>query len=147
MIHCMQCLGSACMLSLYLYTTIFMVIFEYFPLIRINQLPVSATRWQRGCQICFATFIWRKVTKLLKTQQILKPEGNKAQIWNPHIFINVLMCVPLNLNPIKFYILNLFIEWHNHAIYWVKTAHLLNSSFSFIWFFKFHLLKEIFKWN
>ncbi len=24
---------------------------------RINQLPVYATRWQHGSQICFATFI------------------------------------------------------------------------------------------
>ncbi len=26
--------------------------------IRINQLPLSVTRWQHGNQICFATFIW-----------------------------------------------------------------------------------------
>ncbi len=24
--------------------------------IRINQLPISATRWQHGSQVCFATF-------------------------------------------------------------------------------------------
>ncbi len=34
-----------------------------------NQLPDSAARWQHGSQICFATFILCKITKLLKTQQ------------------------------------------------------------------------------
>ncbi len=33
-------------------------------MIRINHLPVSTTRWQHWSWICFATFIYRKVTKL-----------------------------------------------------------------------------------
>jgi len=39
-----------------------------------NQLTVSAARWQHWSQICFATFIQWKITKLLRTQQLLKPE-------------------------------------------------------------------------
>jgi hypothetical protein len=38
------------------------------------QLPVSATRWLHDSQICFATFIQRNITKLLKTQQPLMLE-------------------------------------------------------------------------
>ncbi len=40
-------------------------------LMRINQLPVSANRWQQGSRICFANFIKQKITKLLITQQQL----------------------------------------------------------------------------
>jgi hypothetical protein len=32
--------------------------------IRINQVPVSATRWQHGSQTCFATFIIMKNDKI-----------------------------------------------------------------------------------
>ncbi len=39
---------------------------------RGNQQPVFAARWQQGSQTCFATFIWWKITRLLKTQQPLK---------------------------------------------------------------------------
>jgi len=28
-----------------------------------NQLPVSASMWQRWSQICFATFTWQKILK------------------------------------------------------------------------------------
>jgi hypothetical protein len=48
------------------------------------QPPVSATRWQHWSQICFATFIWRKITKLLIIQQPLKLEKNK------HRFVGIL---------------------------------------------------------
>jgi hypothetical protein len=44
---------------------------------RENELPVSASRWQHGFQICFATFIKGKITKLLITQQPLKLRKNK----------------------------------------------------------------------
>jgi len=37
--------------------------------IRINQLPVSATRWQHGSQICFATFIQWKSTKFIEVRE------------------------------------------------------------------------------
>ncbi len=37
--------------------------------IRLNQLPVSAARWQHGSQIFLATFIKRKIPELLMTQQ------------------------------------------------------------------------------
>ncbi len=47
------------------------------PIIWINQLPVSATRGQHQSQKCFATLIYWKVKKLLKTQQLLKLEKNK----------------------------------------------------------------------
>jgi hypothetical protein len=43
--------------------------------IRINQLPVYASRCQQGSQIFFADFIVQKITKLLKTQHPLKPEN------------------------------------------------------------------------
>ncbi len=33
---------------------------------RGNQLPTSAIRWQHGSQICFATFIYRKIKKIVK---------------------------------------------------------------------------------
>jgi hypothetical protein len=36
----------------------------------------AAARWQHVSQICFATFIWSKIAKLLKTQQPLKLEQN-----------------------------------------------------------------------
>jgi hypothetical protein len=42
--------------------------------LRITQLSFSATRWKHGYQNCFATFISRKITKLLMTQQPLKLE-------------------------------------------------------------------------
>jgi hypothetical protein len=41
---------------------------------RGNQLPVFAARWQHGSQICFSNFILQNITKLLKTQQQLKLE-------------------------------------------------------------------------
>jgi hypothetical protein len=34
-------------------------------------------------QICFATFIWRKITKLLKTQQQLKLEKISTDLKSP----------------------------------------------------------------
>jgi hypothetical protein len=40
----------------------------------INQLPVSATRWQHGSWICSATFIDGKIKNLLITRQTLKLE-------------------------------------------------------------------------
>jgi hypothetical protein len=40
-------------------------------LIRINQLPISATSLQHRRKICFETFIMTKITKLLKTQKPL----------------------------------------------------------------------------
>jgi hypothetical protein len=42
---------------------------------RENQLPVSAARWQRGFQICFATFNQQKITKLLKKATTTKAGG------------------------------------------------------------------------
>jgi hypothetical protein len=36
--------------------------------VKINQLPVSAGRWQPMFEVYFATFICRKITKLLITQ-------------------------------------------------------------------------------
>jgi len=44
----------------------------YKAVIGIDQLPVPATRWQHGFRICFATFILRKFTKLIITQQPLQ---------------------------------------------------------------------------
>ncbi len=43
-------------------------------LIRINQLPVSVTRWQHGSQIYFVTFIRWKIAYVLITQQTQKLE-------------------------------------------------------------------------
>jgi hypothetical protein len=45
--------------------------------IRINQLPFTAASWQHGSQICFSTFILRKITKLSITRQPLKLDKNK----------------------------------------------------------------------
>jgi len=42
--------------------------------IRINQLPISATGWQHGSQICLATFNLWKVQKCFLTQQPPKQE-------------------------------------------------------------------------
>ena len=39
---------------------------------RENQLPVSATVWQHGTQICFATFVLRNITKLAKNSTTTK---------------------------------------------------------------------------
>jgi hypothetical protein len=44
----------------------------WMPTMRGNHLPVSAARWQHGSQICFETFNWQKITKLLNYQQPLK---------------------------------------------------------------------------
>ncbi len=41
---------------------------------REYHLPVSVGRWQHGSQMCFATYIKQKITKLLETQQPLKLE-------------------------------------------------------------------------
>jgi hypothetical protein len=43
--------------------------------LRANQLPLSASRWQHGFQICLTNFIWWKITKLLITQQPLRLEN------------------------------------------------------------------------
>jgi hypothetical protein len=37
---------------------------RFIELIRKNQLPVSAVRWQVVGQICFAAFIWRKLQRM-----------------------------------------------------------------------------------
>jgi len=39
---------------------------------RVNHLPVSATKWQRGSKICFATFIFVKNHKIAKNSTINK---------------------------------------------------------------------------
>ncbi len=41
-------------------------------LIRNNQLPAFGNRGQYGSQICFATFIWQKITNFLITQHKFK---------------------------------------------------------------------------
>ncbi len=41
-------------------------------LIRLNQLPVFAARWQRGSKIYFPTFLEWQITKLIITQEPLK---------------------------------------------------------------------------
>jgi hypothetical protein len=46
-----------------------------FDTMRVNQLPAAAARWQHGSKICFVTFIYEKITKLLITQQPLKLEN------------------------------------------------------------------------
>ncbi len=48
-----------------------------FSQLEINQLPVSATRWQQGSKICFATFIQWKITTSTTTKV-----REKKQIWN-----------------------------------------------------------------
>ncbi len=54
---------------------------------RGNHLPVSATRWQHWYQICFATLIWWKISKLLITQQPLKQEKKISTYLEPLIFL------------------------------------------------------------
>ncbi len=44
----------------------------------INKLPFSTARWQHGSQICFATFMERKIKKLPITQQPPKLEKISA---------------------------------------------------------------------
>ncbi len=63
----------------------------------IHQLQVSANSWQHQSQICFATFIQCKITKLVITQQPLKLEKKKAQIWNPYDlrFFKIQVCTKL----------------------------------------------------
>ncbi len=48
--------------------------------IRVNQLPVSAARWQPGYQIYLTTFIKRTSTNLPITQQPVKFQKNKHRI-------------------------------------------------------------------
>jgi hypothetical protein len=51
---------------------------------RGNQLPVSATKWQHGSQICFATFILQNITKILKKNSTATKNREKIiNIWNP----------------------------------------------------------------
>jgi hypothetical protein len=49
-------------------------------LTRINQLPLSDTRWLHGSWICFVTFIQCKIKKLPITQQPLKLEKMKTDL-------------------------------------------------------------------
>ncbi len=50
-------------------------------------------RWlQRVSRICFATFICRKITKLIITGQLLKPKKKWAKIWN-HWILEIFKCV------------------------------------------------------
>ncbi len=44
-------------------------------------LPPGGSQ-QHCSQLCFTTFNWQKLTKLLKTQQLLKLEKKQEQIWN-----------------------------------------------------------------
>ncbi len=44
--------------------------------IKINQLLVLAARWKHGSKICLETFLYRKVTKLLTTLELLRAEKN-----------------------------------------------------------------------
>jgi hypothetical protein len=47
----------------------------------INQLPVSAARWQFGSQVCIVPVIFQKISKLFITQQPLKLEKNITLGW------------------------------------------------------------------
>jgi hypothetical protein len=48
-----------------------------------NRLPVSGTGCQTESQKYLQLLFCEKIPKLLKTQQPLKLEKQKAQIWNP----------------------------------------------------------------
>ncbi len=78
--------------------------------IRINQLSVSAARWQHLSQICFANLILWKVTKFSITQQSLKLEKNKYRFEFLRIFILKFMHEGLNFKTIKI-LLNKISHW------------------------------------
>jgi hypothetical protein len=78
--------------------------------IRINQVSVSAARWQHLSQICFANLILWKVTKFSITQQSLKLEKNKYRFAFLRIFILKFMHEGLNFKIIKI-LLNKISHW------------------------------------
>ncbi len=91
-------------------------------IIRINQLPVSATMWLNGSQICFATSIQCKITILLIAQQTLKlKKKNSADLETLEIKKKFDICTTnfktdqnlssYNQSPIS---------TENQDIYWVK---------------------------
>ncbi len=55
---------------------------SYVVIMRGNQLPVSAARWQDCSMICFATFILWKITKLLKNLTTTKAWGKISTDYN-----------------------------------------------------------------
>ncbi len=66
-------------------------------IMRGNQLPVSASRWQHVSQICLATFVWWKITKLLKTQQPQIYRKNKRRFGILRILVTFWCMCWLNL--------------------------------------------------
>jgi hypothetical protein len=79
-----------------------------------DQLPVSDARWQHGSQLCFATFTWLKITKLLKKNSpITKPrEKNKHRFGILRILEKMFRYVGLNLKTIKFYLIKLATDFY-----------------------------------
>jgi hypothetical protein len=80
-------------------------------LIRINQLLFSAAWWQHGSWIGFATFISRKITKLIITRQPLKLEKNKHRFG--------IHCI------LEKFSANIFSKFKNNQILLDKTNHRL----------------------
>ncbi len=93
--------------------------------IRMNQLPVSATRWQHRSQICFVTFIQWKITKLLITQQPLKLK-KKSTDWESLEF-SIKFDVSLTEYKNNKILLNKISHW------FLLTTKLLTGQKSFIW--------------
>ncbi len=54
-------------------------------IIGFNQLPVFLSRWQHCFQICLATFILQKCTKVLITQQPLKLDKINSFFFLDHL--------------------------------------------------------------
>ena len=88
-----------------------------FTVVEQSRLPISASRWQHGPQICFATFMKRKITKLLITQQTLKQEKNKRRFGILGI-LESFWCM-FWLKTVKFYLIKLATDFYWQPSYFL----------------------------
>ncbi len=87
-------------------------------LMRINQLPLSAARWQHGSQIRFATFILWKITIIAKSSTNIKArEKIRTEFYNFfHVHLTKFKNNQILLNKISHRFLL-------PTICWVKETH------------------------
>ncbi len=107
-------------------------------LFRINQLPVSVTRWQHESRTCIPTFLQWGITKLWITQQPMKEATKYLEFWEFQKCFDACLTRFINceflLNkichqfPVK---AELFSKW--------KTSFLNTSAMNVLW--NFTLLK------
>jgi len=107
-----------------------------------NQLPVSATGLQHVSQICFAYFLSRKFTRLLKTQQPLAREKISTDLKSLEITKKIDLCLTkfknnqilLNIFIRRFLpTTNLFLQWKSLIEFSTKDQITLQTNITTIY--------------